>query len=151
MPLLEDLVVCAYALCEDDSYEIEEYADCIPEALYTLHNIAVQLGIKIRFSTVSALINHVVEFNKLKEQEVIQLINNLKKIIQGENTQPSTKSLLKILLKKELDLPLKEQDLNEIAIAALYASLTKTINKTQEHPPLLEAPTINQETIATIT
>ncbi|MEM1644740.1 MAG: hypothetical protein QXL96_02525 [Ignisphaera sp.] len=151
MTLLEDLVVCAYALCEDYFYEIEEYIDCIPEALYVLHNIAIQLGVKIRFSTVSALMNHVIEFNKLKEQEVAQLINNLKKIIQGENTKPSIKSLLKILLKKELDLPLKDQDLNEIAIAALYASLTKIVNKPQEHPPLLEVLTINQETIATIT
>uniref|UniRef100_A0A7C2V8U9 Uncharacterized protein n=1 Tax=Ignisphaera aggregans TaxID=334771 RepID=A0A7C2V8U9_9CREN len=148
--ILEDLALCAYALCEDDFSEASEFLDCVPEALYTLHSIASKLNTKIRFSTVVALIDHVVEFNKLKEWEVAKIIDTLSGMINSKNTQTYAKQLLRMLLRNNANIDLKEQDLIEIAIATLYASLTKTVHKANESPPLIEIPSLQTEATTTI-
>jgi hypothetical protein len=147
----DDLVVCAYALCEDDFSEVGNYVDCIPEALYVLQDIAIQLGVKIRFSTVSTLIDHVVEINKFKEREIEQIMNNLYRMLTEEDTKKASLSLLKTLLRKEINIALKEQDLNEIAIAALYASFIKTLNHVQGPPLPIETQVVETETITSMT
>jgi hypothetical protein len=146
----EDLVICAYALCEDDFSEVKNYLDCVPEALYVLQDIAIQLGIKIRFSTVSMFINHVVEMNRLKEKEVEKLLSNLLKMLNRNERKEASLSLLKILLRKEINIALKDQDLSEIAIAALYASFVKTLSYVQE-PHLHAEAQITTAEISTLT
>lgn len=150
---LEDLALCAYSLCEDDFSVVGEYTDCVPEALHTLYSIANTLGIKIRFSTISALINYVTEFNRLKEDEVEEILVLLKNIVQGDSIPQASKTLLRILLKRDINISRNEQDIAEIAIAALYASFVKTTSELQYQPQLLgvSSPSLTPTVMTTAT
>ncbi|MEM1542129.1 MAG: hypothetical protein QW101_03600 [Ignisphaera sp.] len=150
---LEDLAICVYSLCEDNFSSIKEYIDCIPESLYTLHNIADVIGIKIRFSTVSALREYVKPITNLREQEIDQILTYMKNIIKGRDVIQSSKSILKILLGREIDIDRNEQDIIEITISALYTSLINTIDFPQTYSTFIEQQPIEtiSSTATTIT
>ncbi|MEM1897396.1 MAG: hypothetical protein QXD93_06850 [Ignisphaera sp.] len=150
---LEDLAICVYSLCEDSFSSIKEYIDCIPESLYTLHNIADIVGIKIRFSTVSALREYVKPITSLREQDIEQILIHMRNIVKGGNIIQSSKSILKILLGREIDIDRNEQDIMEITLSALYASLINTIEVPQTYTTFTEQQTIEitSSTATTIT
>ncbi|MCS7111748.1 MAG: hypothetical protein N3E36_06985 [Sulfolobales archaeon] len=151
--LLDDIMICALLMSERDSYK--EFVDCIPEALHSIYELSLILGVKVRYSTINTILGYVRGFDELGEFDVDRMIALLRQLASN-NAENLSKVLLRRVLEiavgKEINITTHSRDALELLLSTFYAMFLLTLYNFEKDTqiqdiPIISIPQTSAETI----
>ncbi len=122
---LDDIMICIYALNDKDM-------DCVSESLQAIYEISSFLGVKIRYSTFSSLVNYVrswamlTDFEKEQLAELIRLLIEEYRRYEYEEVKKIAQKIFKIAIGAQIEFK-SAKDAIELALNVTYALLVSTV------------------------
>jgi hypothetical protein len=136
---LDNVMICLYTLGSVISED-----ECVPQALHSIYNISLYLGVRIRRSTLLSLANYVREWSALTELEqelIVELFKNLVESYRASDynsVKDTAKRIFKILIGTGLDTK-TAKDAVELVLNTLYTALAMSFISVATDTTLLNA------------
>ncbi|MEM0152879.1 MAG: hypothetical protein QXJ56_00100 [Ignisphaera sp.] len=150
--LLDNITVCVLLMNDRSGYK--EFVDCIPEALHAIYRISMALGVKMRYPTISMILNYTRGFNKLEEFDIEEIIELLKELVNNSNRENPNRILQRIsriAMGREIAVNVNPKDALELLLATLYAMFLSTLDDSEEYVQEIPIISIPQTSVGTIT